>query len=158
MDSNGSFFDTGCNNTSEGASGSDPACASSESYSKELKHTLTCLHAKLGNQEHHRMHNSGLLSGTQHSEEHLTYKGPCYGDFQMYHPLYTTVLYKLKELFFSGGTLRHKDRPQPRGKCSVQGTSEPRYCFEGDTTSAHTNIHEQRSFALEFTSLLVIKP
>lgn len=156
----GFFFDTGCNNTSEGASGSEknPACASSESYSKELKQTLL---ASMPNWEIKNTTECTTVVCFQELSTLnciYTYKGPCCDDFQMYHSLYTAILYKLKELFFSGSTQRHKDRPQPRGKCSVQGTSVPRYYFEGNTTSVPTYTHEQRSFALEFTSLLVIKP
>lgn len=90
------FFDTGCNNISEGASGNEknPAGASSEKLFQRAETDPTFFHAKLGNQEHHRMHNSGLLSRIQHSEVHLTYKGPGYGDFQTCHSLYTTILVK----------------------------------------------------------------
>lgn len=47
------------------------------------------------------MHNTGLLSGTRHSEVHSAYKGTGYDDFQTCHSIYTAILYKLKELFFS---------------------------------------------------------
>lgn len=65
----GGCFDTGCKLTQvrePQVIKKSPACASSESYSNNrAKPDATFFRAKLGNQEYHRMHNSGLLSRTR---------------------------------------------------------------------------------------------